>query len=132
MNNITEHLMKNITKNRILSDAEFQKCITDINLKFPPDYLEFMRMTNGGEGFLSDGFYIMLWRFEDLIEFNKMYNVKEFAPNLFLIGSDGSDTAFGLQKSNSNFVEVPFIGLSDNEAVAKGENFVDLLNSLVK
>jgi hypothetical protein len=47
---------------------------------------------NGGEGSVGDT-YVILWRIEELIEMSKAYDVAEYAPGLFLFGSDGGGEA---------------------------------------
>jgi hypothetical protein len=61
---------------------------TALALEFPIDYVSFLTATNGGEGMIGDT-YIMLWPVEELEELNAACEVKEFAPELLLIGSNG-------------------------------------------
>jgi len=49
--------------------------------------MAFLGRANGGEGFIGER-YVRLWMAEELIEVNRGYNVAEFFPNLFLIGTD--------------------------------------------
>jgi hypothetical protein len=86
----------------------------------PEGYVAFLQRTNGGEGFLGER-YLRLWRAEELIEVNRGYNVAEFFPNLFLIGTDGGGEAYGFDVSGNDATvfEVPFIGMpSDASAIA--------------
>src|ERR1044072_7362040 len=66
---------------------------SESGLRLPDDYARFLQQTNGGEGFLGNA-YVILWRVEELIEMNKAYEVTEYAPGLFLFGSDGGGEAF--------------------------------------
>jgi hypothetical protein len=86
----------------------------------PDDKIAFLRCANGGEGFIGER-YVILWRVEELIEMNRGYNVAEFFPNLFFIGTDGwgEAYAFNIPGINSTVFEVPFIGLpSDARMIA--------------
>jgi hypothetical protein len=78
----------------------------------PRSYMAFLERANGGEGFIGER-YAQLWRAEQLIELNRAYNVAEFAPNLFLIGSDGGGEAyaFDISANDPTVFEVPFIGM---------------------
>ena len=60
-----------------------------------------------------------------------MYNANEFVPELFLIGSDGCDTAFAFQKDTLIYVQVPFIGMSFDEVEPMGNNFDEFINQLM-
>ncbi|WP_236293580.1 SMI1/KNR4 family protein [Paenibacillus allorhizoplanae] len=86
---------------------------TQFQLKFPPDYVEFMLEANGGEGTVGERNYLRLWKIEELIQDNEEYAVHDFAPGLILIGSDGGGTAYGYDFRNEipKLVEVDFIGL---------------------
>jgi len=80
----------------------------------PNSYMAFLERANGGERFIGQR-YAQLWRAEDLIEFNRGYKVSEFAPNLFLIGSDGGGEAyaFDISTNDPTLFEVPFIGMPE-------------------
>ncbi len=83
------------------------------NFKLPDDYIEFLRFTNGGEGFIGEQSYIMLWPIQDMIELNKSYKVNEYASGLFLFGSNGGGEAyaFDISSKHMNIVQVPFVGM---------------------
>lgn len=87
------------------------------DIPLPTDYLDFLRRHDGGEGFAGDG-YLILWRAGEVIANNQGYAVDEFAPGLFLIGSDGGGEAFGfdLREADRVIVSIPFIGLDWEEA----------------
>jgi hypothetical protein len=86
----------------------------------PVGYMAFLQRSNGGDGFLGER-YVRLWKAEELIEVNRGYNVSEFFPNLFLIGTDGGGEAyaFDVSENDPTVFAVPFIGMpSDAEAIA--------------
>ncbi|WP_148707410.1 hypothetical protein [Chitinophaga skermanii] len=64
---------------------------------------------------------------EELFEANDDYMVSTFAPSLFLIGSNGGDTAYGLYKNSGEFIEVPFIGLSNDTFTVISKDFYNFL-----
>jgi hypothetical protein len=83
----------------------------------PPAYLAALAIANGGEGFVGKR-YIKLWVAEELLERNEKHQVAEYAPNLFLIGSNGGGQAyaFDLAKDDNAVYQVPFIGLDPKDA----------------
>ena len=99
----------------------------------PPGYLEFMRRSNGGEGFVSKR-YLMLWPVEELRQHNDGYEVARYAPGLFLFGSDGGGEAyaFDLREATPTIVSVPFVGMSLREATHCGSDFDEFLQGLAK
>lgn len=130
MNNLVSQLIIKIGKDNMLSNEEFEKCISEIDFQLPTDYLNFLRQTNGGETFLDNDKYVMFWRAENLSEYNKMYAVAEFAPNLFLIGSNGGNDAYGISRTEGSFLEVPFVGMSNEAITILGKDFDTFISSL--
>lgn len=97
----------------------------------PGDYIEWLRQTNGGEGFAGEN-YLILWRAEELEDFNREYEVGEYAPGLILIGSTGGGEAYAFDTRETGWpvVRVPFIGMSLKYAIRVGGTFSDFLASL--
>ncbi|MGJ1409065.1 hypothetical protein ACR78Z_05270 [Sphingobacterium thalpophilum] len=52
------------------------------------------------------------------------------APEFFIFGSDGGDTAFAIERSTGAIFEMPFIGMSKEEAVFRSKTFTDFLEEL--
>lgn len=102
-------------------------------LDLPIEYKEFLRQQNGGEGFIGSA-YVMLWRAEELPAMNKSYQINEYAPGLFLFGSDGGGEAFAFdtRKDAKPIVSVPFVGMELNEARPVASNFDEFLETLFK
>lgn len=89
-----------------------------------------MKECNGGEGAIGSDGFVRFWPLKELIEANDDYSVSGFAPGLFFIGTDGGDAAYGIKKKTSEFIEVPFIGMSEEEAVVRGKDITELLSFL--
>jgi hypothetical protein len=96
---------------------------------FPEDYTEFLNMYNGGNGSIGENSYLQLWSFEDIAELNEDYAVGEFLTSIVLIGSDGGDTAYGINK-NRKYIEVPFIGMDDDEVQEIASDFDEFIEFL--
>jgi hypothetical protein len=99
----------------------------------PDEYLTFLRRRNGGEGFVGDN-YLILWRAEELLELNEGYGATEYAPDLFLFGSNGGGEAFAFDKREQPLpiVMVPFIGMQLDEAIPARKTFSEFLHRLAK
>jgi SMI1/KNR4 family protein SUKH-1 len=107
-----------------------QTLITALSKPLPDGYMAFLARSNGGEGFIGER-YVCLWRAEELMAHNGRYNVAEFFPTFFFIGSDGGGEAyaFDISGEDATVFEVPFIGMpSDARAIA--DSFDTLLHSL--
>jgi hypothetical protein len=120
----------------VTHDGASPKAIVDlersIGKSFPSLYRELMHRTNGIEGFLSQVNYVQFWNVDQLIELNEGYGAKEFAPGLFLFGSNGGDAgyAFDIRSDDMPVYEVPFIGLSLQSAKQVGASFKEFLKNL--
>ncbi len=103
-----------------------------LSFPLPADYASFLRQMNGGEGSLGKA-YVALWRVEQLGERNAGYEVAEFAPGLFLFGSNGAGEAFAFDArvSPTRIVAVPFIGMEElSDAIVIATNFRAFLEVL--
>lgn len=101
-------------------------------VELPNDYLAFLMDSNGGEGTLGEN-YVSLWKAEDLLPNNVAYAVAQFAPHLFLFGSDGGGEAYAFDTSDRSFgvVQVPFIGIDGAPvAIPMGNSFTAFLTNL--
>jgi hypothetical protein len=56
-----------------------------LKAKLPPEYVEFAKLTNGGEGFVGNA-YAMLWGVDELASMNHVYEVEKYVPGLLLFG----------------------------------------------
>jgi hypothetical protein len=120
-----------LQKNAPPSDIDFAKFVSKVEFQIPKGYLKFMKESNGAY-FDFEMRHLELWALTELFFLNEEYEVEKFAPAFFLIGSDGSGMAFGINKSNGKFYEIPFIGMNDKEAVYISNHFNGFLNELNK
>ena len=104
-----------------------------LGFTLPPDYLEFLREHDGGEGFVGDN-YIILWGAGELADFNREYEVETYAPGIFLFGSDGGGEGYGFDtlEQGSPIVRVPFIGMERRYATPLATNLLDLFALLAR
>ena len=81
-------------------------------LNIPLDYLETMRIFNGGEGWINAS-YIRFYPLEDLSHVNHIYHVQEFLPKMLIFASTGGGEAyaFDFDKPQLMITKIPFIPL---------------------
>lgn len=113
------------------TDSAIDQVEQRLGLKFPAEYAEFLKITNGGEGFIGES-YAILYPVEELASANEDYNAPEFAPGLLIFGSDGGGEAFGLdtRTPDSPIVMVSLVGLDWKEAKPLGAVFSEFLQRL--
>src|SRR5437870_4273516 len=102
MNSELSSLIKNMIKEPGDKADAFNKMALALNFKLPKDYLEFMEISNGGEGFIGENSYLSLWKIENLVDWNGKYDVDTYAPGYFIFASNGGGTAYAFNKENSS------------------------------
>ena len=109
--------------------AEFEK---QLGAKFPQDYVAFLLLANGGEGFVGESQPLILWPVEQLISVNDGYHVRDYAPGLLVFGSNGGGDAYGFDTRSPDWriVEMPFIGMDWSEASPVASTFGAFLKRL--
>ena len=108
---------------------EIDIVLSQVDFELPTSFIKFSQGSEIIEGFNPDGF-IQLWPIKDLIRLNESYEVQEFAPDYFLIGSNGSDTGYAIKKSSGEIFEIPFIGMSNDEAILVSSSFEEFLKGI--
>lgn len=109
--------------------AEVEK---SIGFDLPDDYKQFLLKMDGGEGFIGDGSYLILWSANELAGFNVEYESASYCPKVLLIGSNGGGEAFGIDIENGelHYVQVPFVGMSRSLIEVVSPTFEGFLRSL--
>lgn len=110
------------------SEAVIRQAEADLDWALPSEYREFLVQMNGGEGFVGED-YLILWSADELAQFNREYEVKDYAPGLVLFGSNGGGEgfAFDTRSSPATIVQVPFIGMELQYANPVGSNFEEFI-----
>jgi hypothetical protein len=100
-------------------------------LELPQDYKDFLLTHNGGEGFVNDE-YVIFWAADELAQFNREYEVSEYAPGLLLFGSNGGGEAYAydLRESPPTIVMVPFIGMALKHTKALARTLEEFIRAL--
>jgi hypothetical protein len=102
----------------------------------PPDYLDFLARSNGGDGFLSaQPCYLRLWRAEEVIGYNQDYGIGEYVPGLFAFGDTGGSAVYAFDTRGPQpwpVVAVPFVPMEASAALPVAGSFGELLTLLVQ
>jgi hypothetical protein len=127
-----ERLFADFRCNPPADEASLRQLAAGSAVALPEDYLEFLRAANGGEGFVGPNSYLILWRAEELVEMNESYQVGEYAPGLFLFGSDGGGEAFAFdfRSDAKDIIAVPFVGMDLSAIRPLSQNFAGFLEKL--
>jgi hypothetical protein len=125
-------LLKGFNLNAPATEQEIHDFEGLAGLTLPIEYVEFLRVGNGGEGFIGENAYAMLWRVEELERFNREYEVQQYAPGLLLIGSDGGGEALAYDRRQTPWVvvQVPFVGMDLAHVEVLGDSFRSFLEAL--
>jgi SMI1 / KNR4 family (SUKH-1) len=123
-----DRLLSTVDAGPPATDAQIALVEGALGGPLPQHYCEFLAHANGCEGVVGVS-YVALWSVDQLAELNDAYSVNEFAPGLLLIGSDGDDTAYALdrRRDDAPVISVPFVGMSIAEVHQIGDDMVDLL-----
>lgn len=100
-------------------------------VKLPKDYTDFLREHNGGEGFIGDS-YIIFFKAEELVDFNREYEVEKYAPGILLFASNGGGEAYGFDTHDVDMpiVRIPFIFMERQSAETIARDLADLFATL--
>jgi hypothetical protein len=132
--NQNDDLLKDFELNAPVSEDAIAAFERDQTVVLPPSYRLFLMRGNGGEGPVGDFGYANFWRIEEIAGLNQSYKIQEYLPGYLAIGSDGGGEAFAIsvRPGAPSFVQVPFVGLSEEDCVAMGITFDEMLENLSK
>jgi hypothetical protein len=109
------------------ASSENIKALTQaVQFPLPESYLEFLKISNGGEGILGiEPGWFQIWSASEVIELNRAYSIDEFIPGFFGFGSNGGEELLALKiiKPDAPVFMIPFIPLSESEAQQIAPNF---------
>jgi|SRR6185312_5288773 len=129
-----ERLLVEFVRNVGASEAAISECEKQLGRPLPKDYLGFMRINNGGEGFVGANSYLRLWKVEELLATNEGYETAIHLPECLLFGTDGADEAFAfdLRASQTKIVQFPFLDMYWESARLLSDSFDGFLLHLYK
>ena len=110
-------------------ESEINAFLRLIDFTLPVGFIDFFNETNGAD-ISTDNHYVVLWQLTEMIKLNKEYKVEEYAPDFFIIGSDGGDTAYAVERNTGLIFELPFIGMSKEAAILRNSTFTEFVENL--
>jgi len=133
--------MNNFELNKILKDFNCNPPViaNDIvvfqasnNITLPQEYVDFLKVSDGGEGFIGQNSYVIFWKLNELMKLNDAYQVRNYADKLFLFGSNGGGEAFAFDTRQKPYtiVSVPFVGMDMELIETIGKTFWEFLEFL--
>jgi hypothetical protein len=126
--------MAEFNSNLPISITQISQFEREVGFNLPSEYASFLLVCDGGEGFIGPNAYVIFWHLGELVEMNKAYQVDEYAPGLFLFGSDGGGEAFAFDRRQAEMpiVSVPFVGMELGLSRPMGDSFKDFIELLAK
>ncbi len=110
-------------------EAAITQAQRDLGCTFPDEYLAFLRTSNGAEGMLASGDYVVLWPAENLTACNHDYQIAECCPEVVAFGSNDGGEVFVFRRSNGHIAIVPLIGLELDQVVDVAPSFTEFLEN---
>lgn len=119
--------LKTIAGATEISLADLQSAL---GYSLPEQYIEFLRFSNGAEGSMGEGSYLVIWPVEELVSLNEMNAVRDVAPELLLFGSDSGSTGYAFDTTSSGMpiIEIDLILIDVRAPVAS--SFFEFLKRL--
>jgi hypothetical protein len=115
------------TRHPPATEAAIQALAANCEFALPEEYLSFLRYSNGGEGLLCiEPGYFRLCSAEEVPGYNQGYNVEEFLPGWFAIGSNGAGEMLMIRKRDGSpcpVYMVPFIPMAASEVIQIAHDF---------
>ena len=100
----------------------------------PPSYVEFIESHDGWEGDLGDELgYFVIWSRDSIQENWDGYEMAQYlSDRWFPFGSNGGGEmlCFDLESGSDVVFWVPFIGMSDDEAMSQPYSFTDVVKAI--
>lgn len=112
-------------KNPPISDEELSEFQKHINFQLPASYKEFLRASNGGEGFVGANGYVALWPVEMILRNRLGYEFDKYFPDYIPIGSNGGGEALAIRRkgNSATFGYIPFSDLTENSYIEIDQDF---------
>ena len=109
-----------------------QRLLMESELDLPEDYLEFLRLNKGSEDSFSDG-WIYLWPAQEVLQLNRDYEIQQWVPGFFCIGSDGGGEGLCFDTRTPHpwkIYKIPFGSLAESEAMLLADSFAAFIETL--
>ena len=110
-----------------------EQIITEIcGISLPDDYLEFMRIHDGGMGPVGKYSYMVLFCLDELVELNLAYSVGDYYPGFVVFGNDGGEMILGYDSNTGKYCAFDECNISADEAFYVADSFLEFLETMDK
>lgn len=101
---------------------------------FPKEYIDVMKVFNGGEGEVGENGWLILFPVEELITTNENYSfLMNQIPDYFLFGKDAADTGYAFHKKKHTYHAFGLMSDFKTDAIEFcGYNFLEFIEYLYK
>jgi hypothetical protein len=134
MNNDFREILSNRTwqAKAPASEESIEQLLQRSKLLLPADYLDFLRYSNGGDGFLIvQPYYFRLWPAEQTVDNNLDYQIPDYVPGFFGFGDNGGGEFFAFDTRTAapwRIYTIPFVPMEESDALGVAEDFLTLVN----
>jgi len=134
MNEHLSALTESLSKKTGAKLSDIQEVLHKLGVNPPEDYIAFLLESNGAEGFMKGGRYLMLDSVEQLVPCNEPYGLGHLGPGLVSFGSDGGTKlfAFDIRESIPKIVEVDSTCMEMGPIIFRGRTLREFLEKLNK
>jgi hypothetical protein len=124
-------LKRFLTEFNILEPASknsIEKSRTEMDIRIPEDYTDFLMLSNVGEGFIGEQ-YVILWSVDEIKEANEGYEVQKYLANVILLGTNGGGDGIGVEwtDSKARYISVDLIGMEIDYATNIGTTIFEVM-----
>ena len=130
MTSSMEQLMSDLDLEDGVSLEVVKHAQKELGLELPDDYVNFVTLHNGGEGWVGNS-YLILWSVEKILSITEETGFAEFNTGFYIFGSNGGGEAyaFDARSGDLSIVEIPYIG-SPEDAIYCGRTFQEFIEFL--
>lgn len=110
------------------SEEAIAQSETALGIRFPDDYREFLKTSNGAVGFVASGDYIDLWPIEQLPLNYKAYAFEEYCPAFVPFGSNGAAEAMVFRRTDLRVMMRDLLSLSIVDVLDIAPSFTQFMS----
>ena len=128
--------MERLAKQPGASEEQLLRLQSDLGIELPADYLDALRFSNGAEGDLGGTeFWLQLWPACEVLTAIEGYRIRETAPGLVPIATDGGGTLFGIDARSRDpqrmdYVQFDPVNLGWGQEEFRCTTFTDFLEHI--
>lgn len=132
MANDVEWLLWKFDRRPAAAEAAIAAMEEALGAQVPEEYRQFLKLTNGGDGYIGDDSFAVFWSLQELAPRNEVYEIAKRLPGLLAIGTDGSTCAYAFDTRAYGWpiVKIPFKQYTLEAATVVAPTFIKFLKAL--